>query len=241
MQRGAVAVTTGNLLRCADKVLSECGQLDFGGLKHTGDIRAAVAEIRRARLEFDAIVLHTDEYEDFDTALRLDTDGQGLLTFNPFAGSPLLIGRDHSSSGRGHAVDFGLGVVADRVEVGFGVKGLSNRIEWTDVERTTHALSNLFLGGGFFETPDVPLPDVTVELPRDYRGYAGFRTGSGTVVGDFGHQGTDPGVELLLRQFLGQLVNTRFPEAVADAVGQSLAHNWLSFLWIASACSSSPL
>ena len=131
-------------------------------------------------------------YEDYDTALRLDTDSQGLLTINPFAGVPLVFGRDHSSSGRGYAVDVGVGVVADRVEVGLGVKGIANRIAWSDVARTTHTLGNLFLGSAFFETPDVPVADVTVELPRDYRAYAGFRTGTGMFVGDLGHgfQGT---------------------------------------------------
>jgi hypothetical protein len=131
-------------------------------------------------------------YEDFDTALRLDTDAQGLLTVNPFAGSPLVVGRDHSSSGRGFAIDVGVGVVADRLELGVGVKGLSNRMEWTNVERTAHTLSNLILGGAFVESPDVARPDVDVELPHDVRAYAGFRTGSGTFVGDLGRgfQGT---------------------------------------------------
>jgi hypothetical protein len=60
------------------------------------------------------------------------------------------------------------------------------------VERTTQTLASLFTGGVFFESPDVPIADVTVELPRDYRAYAGYRIGPGMFVGDFGRgfQGT---------------------------------------------------
>ena len=164
-----------------------------GGYRGRFALSTAVASERDGLyVAFDYNYLVGFRYEDFDTALRLDTDGQGLLTINPFAASPLVIGRDRTSSGRGFAVDVGVGVVANRVEVGFGVKGLSNRIDWTDVERTTHSLGNLFLGGTFLEGPPVPVGDVSVELPRDYKGYAGFRTDAGMAVGEFGHgfQGT---------------------------------------------------
>ncbi|MBI4264687.1 MAG: hypothetical protein HY657_09945 [Acidobacteria bacterium] len=136
--------------------------------------------------------LHGFRYEDIDTALRLDTDSAGLLTVNPFAASPLVVGRDHTSSGRGFAIDLGVGVVASGVEVGFGVKGLANRIDWRDVERTTFTLGNLFQGGAFVESAPVPVGDVSVELRRDYRAYAGYRTASGLAVGEFGRgfQGT---------------------------------------------------
>jgi hypothetical protein len=131
-------------------------------------------------------------YENFDTSMRLDTDDQGLLTVDPLAGAPLVLGREHSSSGRGYAVDAGVGVVADRVEVGFGVKGLVNRLEWNDVERTTHALGNLFEGGDFDESATVPIGGVGIELPRDVHAYAAYRTDTGLLIGDVGKgfQGT---------------------------------------------------
>jgi hypothetical protein len=135
-------------------------------------------------------------YEDYGTALALHTDSQGLLVAQPFAGSlplrPLLVEsglnfrRDHSNSGRGYAIDVGAGIVADRVELGFGVKGLANRIAWTGVERTTRLGPDLFFGRELISPPDVPVADVTVELPRDYRAYAGFRAGGGMFVGDVG-------------------------------------------------------
>ena len=136
--------------------------------------------------------LHGFRYEDFDSSVSLDTDGQGLLTIDPFGEAPVVLGRDHSSSGRGYAVDAGVGVVLDRVEVGFGVKGLVNQMEWNDVERTVHVLGNLFQGGDFLETPALPIADVTVTLPRDVHAYAGYRTDTGLFIGDFGRgfQGT---------------------------------------------------
>mgnify|MGYP006888975347 CR=1 FL=1 len=58
----------------------------------------------------------------------------------------------------------------------------------------------------------------------------------GKVVGHLGGQGFDPGVELLFGQLLGQLVDAGLPQAVArpgcQAAGDSLAHYWLSPLWI---------
>ena len=133
--------------------------------------------------------LHGFRYENIDTALRLDTDGAGLLTVNPINFvSPLAISRDHATSGRGFAIDLGLGVVTGAIEAGFGVKGIANRMNWTDVERTTYALGNLFVGnGGFVEAGPIPVADARVELPKDYRGYAGAHLGSTFVVGEFAH------------------------------------------------------
>jgi len=163
-----------------------------GGYRGRYPVAALTGERDGVYVALDYNFLLGFRYEDFDTVLRLDTDSQGLLTFNPFAGLPLVFERDRSSSGRGQAFDVGVGVVADRVEAGFGVKGIANRIEWTGIERTTHSLASLFTGAAFIESPDVPLADATVELPLDYRAYAGYRIGPGALVADFGRgfQGT---------------------------------------------------
>jgi hypothetical protein len=163
-----------------------------GGYRGRYTVPALTGERDGIYVGLDYNVLLGFRYEDFDTVLRLDTDSQGLLTFNPSAGLPLVFERDHASRGRGRAIDVGVGLVADRVEVGFGVKGIANRLTWTGVERTTHSLASLFTGGAFVESPDVPVADATVELPRDYRAYAGYRIAPGMFVADFGRgfQGT---------------------------------------------------
>ncbi len=144
---------------------------------------------------FNYDYLHGFRYEDVGTMLRLDTDSAGLLTINPtFATAPpVVVGRNHGSSGRGFAMDVGVGVVAGGIEAGFGVNGIANRIVWNGVERTTYSLANVFLGNGTF-AGSLPrsIGDVRVELPVDYRANAGYRASTWSAVGELGRgfQGT---------------------------------------------------
>lgn len=114
--------------------------------------------------------------EDIDASVRLDTDGNGLLTVNPLLPSPLFVSRNQSRSGTGFAIDFGIGAVVKGVEASFGINGLDNRIDWKDVERRTYAMGNLFLGDDIFvQTLPVPVGDIRIELPVDYRAHGGYR------------------------------------------------------------------
>jgi len=126
-------------------------------------------------------------YEDVSLALRLDTDRTGLLTINPLLPSPLVVTRYNASSGIGRALDFGVGAVVDRWEVGFGVNGVANRINWTGVEQTTYSLGNPFLGdSNFLETAAVRVGDARVELPVNYRGNVGYNTDTWSAVSEVG-------------------------------------------------------
>jgi hypothetical protein len=132
-------------------------------------------------------------YEDFDVRARLDTDNAGLLTVNPALGFPLLIGRTTSESGRGFAIDMGVAGVVGSWQFGFGVNGIANRIEWTDVERTDYLQVSLTSGDGeFIDSPTVPVPDARVELPVDVRANAAYNAELFTVIGEFanGFNGT---------------------------------------------------
>jgi hypothetical protein len=131
--------------------------------------------------------LHGFLYEDVNLALRLDTDRTGLLTINPLLPSPVVATRDKADSGTGHAIDVGLGVVMNGWEAGFGINGIANRIKWTDVERTTYSLDNLFLGGEFVESPPTLLGEREVELPVDYRGNVGYRADRWSAMADVGN------------------------------------------------------
>lgn len=113
--------------------------------------------------------------EDFGLGLRLDTDRAGLLTINP-AAAPLAISRIHATSGSGAAIDVGVGAVLDHVEFGFGINGIGNHLDWTNAERTSFTISSLLSGGEFVESPTVPVGEVRVELPVDYRGHAAYRS-----------------------------------------------------------------
>jgi hypothetical protein len=157
-----------------------------------GDFEAASSGSERdgVYVAFNYNYLLGFRYGDVDTTLRLDTDSAGLLTIHPtFAASPpVQIGRTHSSSGRGMAMDVGVGMVAGAVEAGFGVNGIGNHIDWTGVERSTYSLATVFLGNGTFaEALPRPIGDVRAELPLDYRANAGYRRPAWSALGEFGH------------------------------------------------------
>ena len=131
--------------------------------------------------------LHGFSYEHFEPDARLDTDARGLLTVNAAKGFPVTIARNTATNGRGFAIDAGVAAVIDRWELGFGVNGIANRIDWTDVERTNYVLDSLFTGGEFVDLPTVPVGDTRVELPVDVSGNAAYNLGAGTAIGQVGH------------------------------------------------------
>ncbi len=138
-------------------------------------------------------------HEDTVMRLRLDTDSQGLLTINlaaPF--NPIEVVRLSSRSGNGYAMDLGAAVVVSRIEVGFGINGLANRIRWTDVETTRYSLENILTGTGDFTERLVTAPgDVTVEQPLEYVGTFGYHADRWQAAGEIGkrvsHYGPDTG------------------------------------------------
>jgi hypothetical protein len=136
--------------------------------------------------------LHGFRYENINLGLRLDTDQNGLLTFNPGLGSPLNITRVNATTGTGAAVDLGIGVVAGAWAVGFGVTGLGNHITWSDAALTTYAQSTLLTGNtALVQIGPVAQGSMRVELPVDYKGTVAYNAGrwTGTVGAGTGFQG----------------------------------------------------
>lgn len=132
-------------------------------------------------------------YDDIGLLVRFDTDQQGLVTVNPTAGPPVFIDRRMSTKGTGHAVDVGIGVVVGPWEAGFGVRGIANKMDWRDVERTTFSLGSLTSGNkDFLESATTRVGDASVELPVDYRGNLGYRTDRWAAAAEVGQgfQGT---------------------------------------------------
>ena len=131
--------------------------------------------------------LHGFRYEDIDFRLRMDTDGAGLLTVNPLLPPPLFVTRTNAESGTGMAIDVGIGAVVNNWEFGFGANGLANRIEWSDAVRTAYFHANLLTGDGdLTEGLPVPVGDVRVELPVDYRANVGYDVERWAAVAEFG-------------------------------------------------------
>ena len=71
--------------------------------------------------------------------------------------------------------------------MGFGVNGIGNRINWTDVERTNYVLDSLFAGGDFIDLPTVTVGDERVELPVDVRVNGSYNADQWTGITEYGH------------------------------------------------------
>ncbi len=144
-------------------------------------------------------------YEHFEPNARLDTNAQGLLVVNAAQGLPVTIDRSTSTSGTGFAIDMGVAAVVDRWEVGVGVNGIANRINWTSAERTRYALDSLFDGGEFNDLATVPIDDIRVELPVDVRANLRYNAEQWTATTEVGHGFNGTSVRLGYEQRLNRL------------------------------------
>jgi hypothetical protein len=171
----ALAVTGGYRARLA---------LPGGGGSSTGGLYGAPSGIY---IGANFHYLHGFNYEHFEPDARLDTNAQGLLTVNPAKGLPVTIARTTASGGHGFAIDTGVAAVIDKWELGLGVNGIANRIDWTGVERTSYALDSLFTGGDFVDGPTLPVADFRVELPVDVQTHAAYNAGPWMAIGEFEH------------------------------------------------------
>ena len=123
----------------------------------------------------------------FNATLQLDTDSFGLVLPNPPA-APFGLDWHTSSSGRGMALDVGVAFVVNRWDFGFGVGGIANRINWTDIER--HHVSLLsFFGGTQFVHFRLPATGETrrLELPVTYTSDVAYHREKWSVLTEVSH------------------------------------------------------
>jgi hypothetical protein len=118
------------------------------------------------------------EYLKPETDVRLDMDGQALLTVRPTT-IPIDIVALEGKRGIGRAVDVGVQLVRDSWEAGVGVNGIGNQIEWSELTMRRFTAQSLLTGGDFIEvdTP-VPFDSVRVELPVVTSGNVGYDDGT---------------------------------------------------------------
>ena len=115
-------------------------------------------------------------YESADVQFRFDTDGAGLVTLLPST-NPVVVNRATSKTGNGFSLDLAAAVVTEKWDVGFGVDGIGNRINWKDLSSRTYVLQNLFSGGEFVTTPGPSIPsERRVELPVRFSGSGSYYT-----------------------------------------------------------------
>ena len=131
--------------------------------------------------------LYGFHYDDFDMAVRFDTDALGLVTVAPTT-EPVAIERLTADRGRGFGIDFGVAFVVDRWDVGFGATGVANRIDWDNVQRESYVLTSLFDESDFIETPLGPLgEDRRIELPVHYTGNAAYHEDAWSAYAEYAH------------------------------------------------------
>ena len=149
--------------------------------------------------------LHGFSYEHFEPDARLDTNAQGLLVVDAAKGLPVTIVRTTSTTGDGFAIDAGVAAVIDKWELGLGVNGIANRIDWRSVRRTNYVLDSLFAGGDFVDLPAVPVADVRVELPVDVRVHGAYNAGPWLAIADTATATTGPPFAGAIEQRLGRV------------------------------------
>lgn len=105
-------------MRIGSATLGQMALSIIGGYRGRFALPAGVSDRDGIYVAANYNFLHGYRYEDVNLALRLDTDGTGLLTYNPALPTPLLVTRNDATSGTGRALDFGVGAVVDRWEIG---------------------------------------------------------------------------------------------------------------------------
>jgi hypothetical protein len=172
-------------IRSGTSLLGQLAIAIVGGYRGRFALPEATSDRDGVYVAVNYDVLRGLRYEDLDMALRLDTDPLGLLTVNPQLPPPLVVARDHATSGTGRAIDAGVGTVFNRWEVGIGANGIANRIDWSHVVTTSYTLGNPLDGRAEFVQQNVQRPGKTrVTMPMGYVANVGYNADTWTAVGD---------------------------------------------------------
>jgi len=123
--------------------------------------------------------------DDVSATLQFETDPNGLVVPNPPT-SPFDLDWNTSSTGRGMAVDVGAEFVLNRWDFGFGVGGIANGINWTQIKRHHVSLVSFFGGTEFVH---VRLPaaerERRLEMPVTYTSDVAYHREKWSVLSEF--------------------------------------------------------
>jgi hypothetical protein len=114
-------------------------------------------------------ILRGFRYLDESLAIRVDTNAAGQYTYPiqtpPI--NPIFITATQASRGTGHASDIGVVVVRNFFEVGFGINGIGNGIDWEGFTQKVIAMDTSLTSLGDITSTSVPttLTTVTVKMP----------------------------------------------------------------------------
>lgn len=117
--------------------------------------------------------LYGIRYEEFDLAIQLETDANGLLDTN----NPVVVDRLYSSNGKGRSLDFAAAFVINGWDFTGSIEGLGNHMDWRDLGAKRYSLADVTSGAGFTETPlTAPTGSLRVTLPVRYGGGVGYNS-----------------------------------------------------------------
>ena len=126
--------------------------------------------------------------------LNFTTDAAGLVVGDAGSSQVGSLDAATSQSGRGLAVDAGATVVTGRVEIGFGARGLGNRLEWTGleygsdtIELETGGLPPADSGSGFGGDGSGLTDTLRIELPVHYTADVAYHADGWSAIAEYGH------------------------------------------------------
>lgn len=130
--------------------------------------------------------LHGIHYDQGDMTLRLDTDSAGLLIATP-SSVPFVVDRQTSRKGHGFSIDVATGVVKGPWNIGVGLDGIGNRINWRELEGRQYSLQNLFTGGDFVSS-SLALSSTSFKatLPVRFHGNLEYTTSRWSAASELG-------------------------------------------------------
>lgn len=129
--------------------------------------------------------LYGIHYDVLDLATQLQTDSNGLITTTP-SGTPVTASYISATSGKGFSADVGMGIVHGPWDLGVGVNGIGNRINWSDVTIRQYAISSVTNGsGGFQQISKTPGADIRQTLPVRYTGNLGYHGNHWSLLADY--------------------------------------------------------
>jgi hypothetical protein len=124
-------------------------------------------------------------YDDLQMDIQFETNASGIIPDTATRSTPLALDYMSSTKGRGLAVDAGFIYMINRWDFGVGVNGIANRITWTGVELDRYREDNLSGGDEGETTEDIPVPDVTVELPLNLSANVGYHAGRWSTLAEY--------------------------------------------------------
>jgi hypothetical protein len=171
----ATMLSTGAGQQCSPCLVTNLSHVQLGmaitvGYRGHVALKSATSPRDGVYFAFNYHTLRGFRYLDDDILVRVDTNATGTLVAPPGGENSLSITSFQARKGTGRATDFGFVVVRNMFEVGFGVNGVGNQMDWSNFEQRTITINalNPLLGSNTLVNTVLPVSTVnalTVKMP----------------------------------------------------------------------------